>query len=309
MRRRAARAGQRSQAGARPRRTRSRRPCAPRPGRARRATRTASPAARARGSPTGRGGGGVLTSPGVARQPRAVDATGVAVAGCRRRPAPTATIRSPSTRRGRRRTPCPRASTVAIAQPSMTSALMRAASDALGGEAHGVEDLLVAGAAAQVAGQRLADLRVARRAARARSRSWPATIRPGVQKPHCTAPASTNACCTGCSSLAVGQPLDRDDLAPLGLAGEHQAGADERAVEVDRAGAALALLAGVLGARQAEPLAQHVEQALALPDVVGLAPLAVDRAAPAASRGLPPVLVPGPLRACAGPARRRAWRR
>ena len=77
--------------------------------------------------------------------------------------------------------------------------------------------------------------------------------------------------------LAAGrQALDGDDLAALGLPGEHQAGADELAVEVDRARAALALLAGVLGARQAEPLAQHVEQALALPDAVGLACLAVD---------------------------------
>ena len=55
-----------------------------------------------------------------------------------------------------------------------------------------------------------------------------------------------------------------------------EAGADRHAVEVDRAGAALALLAGVLGARQAEPLAQRVEQALALPDVVGRARVAVD---------------------------------
>ena len=30
-----------------------------------------------------------------------------------------------------------------------------------------------------------------------------------MQKPHCTAPASTNACCTRCSRVAVGQPLDR----------------------------------------------------------------------------------------------------
>ena len=66
---------------------------------------------------------------------------------------------------------------------------------------------------------------------------------------------------------------------PSAWRGEHQARAHELAVEVDRARAALALLAGVLRARQAEPLAQHVQQALALPDAVGLARLAVDRAA------------------------------
>src|ERR671931_466844 len=48
--------------------------------------------------------------------------------------------------------PCPRGS---LARPH------RRAREALGGQAHGVEDLLVAGAAAQVAGQRLADLGVA----------------------------------------------------------------------------------------------------------------------------------------------------
>ena len=141
------------------------------------------------------------------------------------------------------------------------------------------------------------------------SSSSAATSRPGVQKPHWTAPASMNACWTGrvrrprrsasralagsaCHRLAsssagaagaggaaaalgalpgeVGEALDGDDLAALGLAGRDQAGADRHAVQADRAGAALALLAGVLGAGQAHPLAQHVQQALALPDVVGL---------------------------------------
>src|SRR5262249_47202877 len=79
--------------------------------------------------------------------------------------------------------------------------------------------------------------------------------------------------------LAVGQPLDRDDRAALGLAARDQARADEDTVEVDRARPALALLAGVLGAGQPEPLAQHVEQALAGPHIVGDALVAVHRAA------------------------------
>ena len=66
------------------------------------------------------------------------------------------------------------------------------------------------------------------------------------------------------------QPLDRDDLVPVGLRGEHEARAHELAVEQHRARPALALLARVLRAGQPEPLAQRVEQALALPDV-GLA--------------------------------------
>ena len=72
------------------------------------------------------------------------------------------------------------------------------------------------------------------------------------------------------------EPLDRHDLAAVGLRAVHEARADELAVEQHRAGAALALLAGVLRAGQAESLAQHEEQALGAVDV-GLAPLAVDR--------------------------------
>src|SRR5262249_55125065 len=65
----------------------------------------------------------------------------------------------------------------------------------------------------------------------------------------------------------VVDPLDGDDVVPLGLRCEDEARADEHAVEEHRARAALALLAGVLRAREAEPLAQRVEEALALPDV------------------------------------------
>ena len=89
-----------------------------------------------------------------------------------------------------------------------------------------------------------------------------ATTRPGVQKPHCTAPAATNARCTACSAAVRREALDRDDLAPVGLRAVHEAGAHELAVEQHRAGPALALLAGALGAGQVEPLAQHEEQAL-----------------------------------------------
>src|SRR4030095_13975316 len=105
--------------------------------------------------------------------------------------------------------------------------------------------------------------------------------------------------------VAGGEALDGDDLGPLGLAGQDQAGADQHPIQVDRAGPALALLAGVLGAWQAEALAQHVEQALALPDVVGVARLAVDGAGDAhrlsSSRS---GTRPRPSRGCGGPGRR-----
>ena len=67
--------------------------------------------------------------------------------------------------------------------------------------------------------------------------------------------------------VAGAEALDRDDLVAVRLRREHEARADELAVEQHGAGAALALLARVLRARQPEPLAQRVEQALALPDV------------------------------------------
>ena len=75
--------------------------------------------------------------------------------------------------------------------------------------------------------------------------------------------------------VAVGEALDRRHLVPVGLRGEHEARADERAVEQHRARAALALLARVLRAGEAELLAQREEQRLALP-AVGLALVAVD---------------------------------
>src|SRR5258708_1316455 len=77
--------------------------------------------------------------------------------------------------------------------------------------------------------------------------------------------------------VAAGQALDRDYGPALRLAGRDQAGADRHVVEVYRAGTAFALLTGVLRAREPHPLAEHVEQALALPDVVRLPRLAVHR--------------------------------
>jgi hypothetical protein len=59
-----------------------------------------------------------------------------------------------------------------------------------------------------------------------------------------------------------------------------QAGASRQAVQQHGARAALALLAGVLAAGQAESLAQREQQALARPDVVGRPGLAVDGEGP-----------------------------
>ena len=64
-----------------------------------------------------------------------------------------------------------------------------------------------------------------------------------------------------------GDALDGDDRLADAPRGQHEAGAHQLAVDQHAARAALALLARALAAHQAEPLAQHVQQALAEPRV------------------------------------------
>ena len=194
-------------------------------------------------------------------------------------PSPTATIRSPSITRCPSRYSVPAASTVAIAQPSMTVRIVTSATlgKALARQPDGVEDLLVARAPAQVARQRLADLRVAR------ARVSPQQIVAGHDQPGRAEPALHTArlderplYLVQAITVSARDPLDGHDIASLRLRGEHEARADDLAVEVDRARSALALLACVLRSGEIEMLAQRVEQALALPHAVHLAALAVD---------------------------------
>ena len=58
------------------------------------------------------------------------------------------------------------------------------------------------------------------------------------------------------------EPLHGLDRAPLRLGGQHQAGEHRPPVEQHRAGAALAELAAMLGARKLHVLTQHLEQRL-----------------------------------------------
>src|SRR6266508_2021303 len=77
--------------------------------------------------------------------------------------------------------------------------------------------------------------------------------------------------------LALGaQALDGAEVAADRVGGHDAAGGDQDPVHHDRAGPALALLAGVLGAGKAEPLPEHVQQALPDPGVDDVAVLAVD---------------------------------
>src|SRR5262249_34082801 len=63
------------------------------------------------------------------------------------------------------------------------------------------------------------------------------------------------------------EPFDGDDLGAVSLGREHEAGADERPVQQDRARAALALLARILRAGQADALPEREQETLALPHV------------------------------------------
>src|SRR5581483_8041266 len=141
-------------------------------------------------------------------------------------------------------------------------------------EPHGVDDLHVARAAAEVAGERLADL-VVRRARVAAQQVDGRDDEAGRAEAALHGAGVDERLLDGVELAAVREPLHRRHLVPVRLRGEHEARADEHAVEQHRARAALALLARVLRARQAELLAQRKEQRLALP-AVGLARLAVD---------------------------------
>ena len=78
---------------------------------------------------------------------------------------------------------------------------------------------------------------------------------------------------------AAVQTFDRHDRAAIGLPSLDEARADQRPVEIDRARAALTLLARVLRPVQAEPFAQHVKEAFTFPIAVDSAGFAVDHAA------------------------------
>ena len=68
------------------------------------------------------------------------------------------------------------------------------------------------------------------------------------------------ACCSGCSVAVGRKALDGGDLGAVLHHRERQARDDAPAVDQHRAGAALAVIATLLGAGQVEMLAQRVEQ-------------------------------------------------
>ena len=128
-----------------------------------------------------------------------------------------------------------------------------------------IDDGVIAGAAAVVAGDVLADL-VARSAARrCASRSCAVSSMPGVQKPHCSALRSLERLLQVGDLARVRQALDGLDLGAVACAGEHQAAAHDRAVDPHRAGAADAVLAADVRAGEPQVLAQEIDEVSCAP--------------------------------------------
>src|SRR5215470_5302373 len=206
--------------------------------------------------------------------------------------------------RGRRRSSAKRVSPVTFAQAStfgrrcpMTDhgrsrvSLTGAASGAghaTGGELDGVQDLGVAGAATEVAGERGADrvpIRLGRRVEqRLRGEEDPRSAVPALRGPELG-----KGLLEGMEPAGLGKSLDGEDLRVLTLDGERETGQDGPAVHEHRAGPALAELAAVLGPRQVELLAQYLEERPV--DGHGdVAPLTVHAERHEASHGTPPVV-------------------
>src|SRR5262249_49152690 len=144
-----------------------------------------------------------------------------------------------------------------------------------GGVLDRLDDVLIAGAPAQVAGDAEADLLLARvrvllqQAVRAHDHAGRAEA---ALKPVHLAKAFLQG---GQRAVGSGHAFDRQDLGAIGLDGEHGAGLHRLAVEVHRAGAAMAGLAADMRAGQVELLAQEMDQQRARFDE-GLDRLAVD---------------------------------
>src|SRR5215472_9636481 len=160
------------------------------------------------------------------------------------------------------RGPGPRATTSrasANVRRSMVMSAPRRRRERLGGRAGRRHDVLVAGAAAQVAGDRLADLRLRRMGTFAQETGE------GHQEARRAEPALQAMIFPECfleraQGVTLGQPFHGLDHAAVHLDGEEQARADGGAVDDDGAGAAHAVLAPEMRARQIEVVAQEVRQ-------------------------------------------------
>ena len=129
-----------------------------------------------------------------------------------------------------------------------------------GGRADGGQDALVAGAAAQVAGQPLADLLVRGAGIVAQERGHRGDEAGGAESALQPVVLAERLLDGGQRAVGRGDALDGGDLAAVGLHREDQAGAHRLPVEQDGARAADAVLAAQVGAGELAALAQEVGQ-------------------------------------------------
>src|SRR4029078_13053045 len=131
---------------------------------------------------------------------------------------------------------------------------------------HGLEDVPVAGAAADVALQRLLDLVLGRARVLTQQRGR------GYQHPRRAVAALESVMLVEGllqrrQLLALAEPLDGLDARAVRLDGEEHAALDERAVEDHRAGAAVAGVATDVAAGEVEVVAEEMDEELARLDV------------------------------------------
>ena len=145
----------------------------------------------------------------------------------------------------------------------------------LGRPPHRPDDGGVAGAPADLAGDRLADRLLARVGSRSSSARAVSSI-PGVQKPHWSPWHSMNPRCTGSRTPSTSRCSTVWTSWPSAIGGEHGARLHRLAVVQDDAGAAVGGVAAPVRAGQAELVAEEVDQQHPRLDVAG-DQLAVDR--------------------------------
>src|SRR5579862_1085723 len=153
-----------------------------------------------------------------------------------------------------------RASSLRVMGAPKLRVVIRSTPQPFGGKHHGLDDMLVTGAAAEVAGQRLANLRLIwgrpfveetlhghQDAGRAIAALQPVTV--------------AHRFLQRMEMVAVGgEPLDGHDRVAVRLCREHQTGANRNAVEDHGAGTAYAVLATDMRTREQEIVPQEVAE-------------------------------------------------
>ena len=144
----------------------------------------------------------------------------------------------------------------------------------LGGLLNGLDDLVVAGAAAEIVGEEEADA-LFRGVRLIVEKLFGGDDEAGGADAALEGGVFEERLLQGVEFAVAGDAFDGGDAATFGFDSEDQAGGDDVAVENDSAGAAVAVVAAFLGTREADDVAEDFEETLArLAEEVDL--LAVD---------------------------------